>query len=76
MRTAAQLDRRAEADHAHLVAVLLAEEHHRTAFLSLLLGGFAVLFERIVGPHGAVYKHLDLAQLLRGLIFSAKKIYY
>ena len=74
MRTAAQLDRRAEADHAHLVAVLLAEEHHRTAFLGLLLGGFAVLFERIVGPHGAVYEHLDLAQLLRGHLLEMREV--
>ena len=74
VRTAAELDRRTEAHHAHLVAVLLAEEHHGTAFLGLLLGGLAVLLQRIVGADGAVDEHLDLAQLGGSHLLEMRKV--
>lgn len=57
MRTAAQLDRIAETDHADAIAVLLAEEHHGSGSGSLFLRGVTLLLERIVGAHGAIDQH-------------------
>ena len=74
VRTAAQLDRRPEAHHAHPVAVLLAEEHHRPGGRSLLLGGRTVLLEGIVGADRTVDQPLDLAQLLRGHLLEVREV--
>ena len=74
VRTAAQFDRRPEADHADLVAVFLAEEHHRTALLGLLLRSLAVLHERIVGADGPVDELLHLAQLLGRHLLEMREV--
>ena len=74
MRTAAQLDRRAETDHADLVAVFLAEEHHRAALLSLLFGCLAVLLERIVGADSPVDKLFHFAQLLSRNLLEMREV--
>ena len=64
MRTAAQLNRVAEADHAHAVTVLLAEEHDGPCGACLLDGGVTTFLKRIVGTDGLVDKTFHLAQLL------------
>ena len=62
MRAAAQLDRGAGFEHAHDVAVLLAEERDRAELLGFGLGGLEVP-DGEVGDHLLVREPLDLVQL-------------
>ena len=74
MRTAAQLNRVAEADHAHAVTVLLAEEHDSSRGACLLYGGVTTLLKRIVGTDGLVDKPLHLAQLFGRNLLEVREV--
>ena len=65
MRAAAQLAAGADVEHAHLVAVLLAEQHHRAELLRLVERQHARL-RGGVGQHLGVDQGLDLADLRIG----------
>ena len=64
MDTTAELARRSETNHAHLVAVLLTEEGDGTQFLGFVEGHVAVLVDMDVLTDHAVDHALHLAQLL------------
>ena len=63
MRTAAQLAAAADVEHAHFVAILLAEQHHRAGFLRLVYGHHASLRGSVREDLG-VHDRLDLRDLL------------
>src|SRR5260221_462848 len=62
---AAQLARGTDVEHAHLVAVLLAEEHHRAQLLRVV-DGHDARRRRLVPQDLGVHQVLDTADLLRG----------
>ena len=64
VRAAAQLARRADVEHAHFVAVLLAEQHHRAGLLRLVDRHHARLRRGVV-EHLGVDDLLDAADLAR-----------
>ena len=64
VRAAAQLARAADVEHAHLVAVFLAEEHHRAELLRLRDRHHARA-RRLVAQHLGVDEAFDAADLLR-----------
>ncbi len=74
MGTAAQLDRLAELDDAHAVAVLLAEEHYRSRRNGLLHRGVTTLLQRMVGADGLVHQTLHLAQLLGRHLLEVREV--
>ncbi len=63
MRATAQLAAAADVEHAHLVAILLAEEHQRTGFLRVVDGHHARLGGG-VGQHLGVDDGFDARHLL------------
>ena len=65
VRAAAKLARGADVEHAHLVAVLLAEEHHRAELLRVVDRHHARAGRRVVEDLG-VDDRLDAADLLVG----------
>ena len=64
MDTTAELARRTEAYHTHLVAILLAEEGDGTEFLCLVEGHVAVLVDVDVLANHVVHHALHLSQLV------------
>ena len=61
MDTTAELARRSEAYHAHLVAILLTEEGNGTELLGFVEGHVAVLVDMDVLADHVVYHALHLA---------------
>ena len=62
VRAAAEFLGRIEFDHAHLVAVFLAEEHHGTARFGFFHADRAVLYKRVVGEDFGIHLGLHLGE--------------
>ncbi|CCZ49491.1 putative uncharacterized protein [Bacteroides sp. CAG:661] len=74
MRTAAELDGRAELDDADVVAVLFAEEGDGTQFLGFLDGDVTVFLQRYVGTDLGVDQAFYLAQLFVGHLLEVREV--
>ena len=62
MGAAAEFLGRIEFDHAHLVAVFLAEEHHGTARFGFLHADRPVLYKWVVGEDFGIHLGLHLGE--------------
>ena len=74
MRSPAQLDRIAVFDHAHPVAVLFTEKHHRTERAGLVYRTVAALFQRKIRANIVVHESLYFPDLLIGHLLEMRKV--
>ena len=74
MASAAELDARAELDHAHGVAVFLAEEGYSSHSIGLGHSGIALLFERHIAADQGVDLMLHLAYLGIGELLEVAEV--
>ena len=72
--TAAELDARAVLDHAHVIAVLLAEQCHRTHLFRLGDRRVAALLQRHIAADKIVGKYLHLTHLFGCHLLEVAKV--
>ena len=74
MGTTTQLYRLTETYHTYLIAILLAEQHHRTSLARLINRALTTLVERVIGTDRSIYQLLNLAQLLIGYLLEVREV--